>query len=131
MRYLLDSNVLITLLRGRSGRLAGRVASHAVTEIGTSALVAHELYYGAYKSHDPEGGAEAVSALPFGVLEFEHRDARTSGEVRAALARTGETIGLIDTLIAGQALARGLVLVTHNVREFGRVPGLRLEDWEG
>ena len=69
--------------------------------------------------------------LPFEVVPFEHEDARESGRVRALLAARGETIGLVDTLIAGQALARGLVLVTHNVAEFSRVPGLRTEDWQG
>jgi len=64
------------------------------------------------------------------VAAFEREDARAAGAVRAALATAGAEIGPYDVLIAGQALARGAVLVTHNVREFGRVEGLRVEDWE-
>jgi tRNA(fMet)-specific endonuclease VapC len=98
--------------------------------VAISSLVAHELYYGAFRGEDPLAGAEGIDVLPFEVVPFEHRDARESGRIRALLATQGQTIGLVDTLIAGQALARGLVLVTHNVAEFSRVPGLKIEDWQ-
>lgn len=68
--------------------------------------------------------------LPFHVLEFDAEDAWQSGEIRASLAAKGRPIGPIDALIAGQARARGLILVTHNTAEFARVDGLRIEDWE-
>jgi tRNA(fMet)-specific endonuclease VapC len=64
------------------------------------------------------------------VLDFDKEDAQQAGEVRALLASNGTPIGAYDVLIAGQAVARNLILVTHNTREFGRVPGLRLEDWQ-
>ena len=64
------------------------------------------------------------------MVAFDTEDARASGRVRAALAASGRPIGAYDVLIAGQALARELTLVTHNTREFGRVEGLRVEDWE-
>jgi predicted nucleic acid-binding protein len=67
---------------------------------------------------------------PVDVVAFEREDARAAGAVRAALAAAGAAIGPYDVLIAGQALARGATLVTHNVREFGRVAGLGVEDWE-
>jgi tRNA(fMet)-specific endonuclease VapC len=79
---------------------------------------------------NPGEGSAAVDVLPFAVLPFDAGDARAAGILRGHLAAKGETIGLVDTLIAGQALARGLVLVTHNVREFARVPGLQVEDWQ-
>ena len=66
--------------------------------------------------------------MQFEVLDFDREDARQAGELRARLAAAGTPIG--DVLIAGQALARGLTLVTHNTGEFQRVPGLRIEDWE-
>jgi tRNA(fMet)-specific endonuclease VapC len=71
-----------------------------------------------------------VDKLVFQLVPFEREDARMAGEIRALLRRSGASIGPYDILIAGQALARGLVLVTHNVQEFGRVPGLRVEDWQ-
>jgi tRNA(fMet)-specific endonuclease VapC len=71
-----------------------------------------------------------IDALRFEIVEFDQEDARRAGEIRAALAKAGAPIGPYDVLIAGQALARSLTLVTHNVREFGRVEGLVVEDWE-
>ena len=92
--------------------------------------MAHELYYGAYKSGRPEENLARVEGLAFPVLEFDREDARSAGEVRARLSGAGTPIGPYDVLIAGQALARKLILLTHNRKEFERVPGLRLEDWE-
>jgi tRNA(fMet)-specific endonuclease VapC len=71
-----------------------------------------------------------IEALRFEVVEFDREDARKAGELRASLAASGTPIGPYDVLIAGQALARGLVLITHNMREFRRVPDLAIEDWE-
>jgi tRNA(fMet)-specific endonuclease VapC len=71
-----------------------------------------------------------IDALQFAVIEFDKEDARQAGEVRALLASAGAPIGPYDVLIAGQARARNLILVTHNTEEFGRVPGLRFDDWQ-
>ena len=68
--------------------------------------------------------------MQFEVLDFDREDARQAGELRARLAPAGTPISAYDVLIAGQALARGLTLVTHNTGAFQRVPGLRMEDWE-
>jgi tRNA(fMet)-specific endonuclease VapC len=129
--YLLDSNVVIGVLRGSPAALVKKVWGHKRDDVAISSLVSHELYYWAWRSEYATRGIAGVDALPFEVVAFEHADARESGRVRAGLADSGQTIGLMDVLIAGQALARGLVLVTHNVAEFGRVPGLRVEDWQG
>ena len=96
-----------------------------------SAVVIHELYYGAFKSQRVEKNVARVDALQFPVLEFDQEDARQAGEVRAHLASKGTPIGPYDVLIAGQARARKLTLVTHNTTEFQRVPGLKVEDWKG
>jgi tRNA(fMet)-specific endonuclease VapC len=72
-----------------------------------------------------------VNALQFPVLEFDREDARQASEIRAHLASKGTPIGPYDVLIAGQAKARKLTLVTHNTTEFTRVPGLKVEDWKG
>jgi tRNA(fMet)-specific endonuclease VapC len=70
-----------------------------------------------------------VDALQFVVLEFDREDARRAGEIRALLASRGSMIGPYDVLIAGQAVARDMILVTSNTNEFARVPDLRMEDW--
>jgi tRNA(fMet)-specific endonuclease VapC len=78
-----------------------------------------------------EQNVARVDALQFSVLEFDEEDARQAGQIRAHLASQGTPIGPYDVLIAGQAKARELTLVTHNTTEFQRVPGLKLEDWKG
>jgi tRNA(fMet)-specific endonuclease VapC len=88
------------------------------------------LFYGAFKSRRRAHNIALIDALPLEVIAFDREDARRAGEVRAALAASGQPIGPYDVLIAGQALARGLVLVTHNTGGFGRIPGLVVEDWE-
>ena len=129
-RYLLDANAVIALLRDPGSRLARRLRQEALANVAISAIVAHELYYGAFKSRRSEENVALVDKLRFPVLEFDREDARRAGEIRASLASLGTPIGPYDALIAGQALARNLILVTHNTAEFARVPGLRLEDWE-
>lgn len=96
-----------------------------------SAVVIHELYYGAFKSQRVEKNVARVDGLQCPVLEFDHEDARQAGEIRAHLASKGTPIGPYDVLIAGQARARKLTFVTHNATEFRRVPNLRVEDWKG
>lgn len=89
-----------------------------------------ELANGAFKSKRVEKNVELLSKLLFEVVEFDKEDATQAGEIRAFLAKRGTPIGPYDVLIAGQAKARGIVLVTHNTAEFGRVPGLHLTDWQ-
>lgn len=129
MKYLLDANAVIALLNGHPG-INARIRQALPLDIGLPAIVAHELYYGAFKSERRERNIGLVDALQFEVLAFDKEDARQAGEIRAELARQGRPIGPYDVLIAGQAKARGLTLVTHNVAEFARVTGLTVEDWE-
>lgn len=129
MNYLLDTNAVIALLDG-DVKVNQRARRHAPAEVGMSSIVAHELYYGSSKSLRRESNLAVVDALQFETLEFDKEDVRVSSEVRAVLSGEGRTIGPYDALIAGQALARGLVLVTHNTSEFSRVTGLMVEDWQ-
>lgn len=129
MRYLFDTNAVIALLKGQPA-LTARVRSEHPGDIGLSALVAHELYYGAFKSVRREANVGVVDSLQFEILDFDSEDARHAGEIRALLAQASTPIGPYDVLIAGQARARGLTLVTHNTSEFGRVAGLALENWQ-
>ncbi len=131
MRYLLDANAVIALLNDTTSPIARRTRRHAPRDIGISAVVIQELYYGAFKSQRVEQNVARVDALQFPVLEFDQEDARHAGEIRAHLASKGTPIGPYDVLIAGQANARELTLVTHNTTEFQRVPGLKVEDWKG
>jgi len=130
IRYLLDANVVIGLLNDATSKLARRVRREKPADIAISAIVAHEFFYGAFKSRRATHNVALVDALQFVVLEFDKEDARQAGEVRALLASRGTPIGPYDVLIAGQAKARKLTLVTHNTDEFGRVPGLRSVDWQ-
>lgn len=129
--HLLDTNAVIALLVRKSVTLIKRIRRSAEGSIGFSAIVAHELYFGAYRSAKVSFNLEtlrlAMADFPF--VGFEREDAQVSGEIRAALAIKGMPIGPYDVLIAGQAKARSLVLVTNNMSELKRVDGLRVEDW--
>ena len=129
MKFLLDSNAVIAIMKGQPKMLAN-LKSHHPRDFGLPAIVAHELYFGAFKSQRAAENLARVEALQFEVVEFDRNDARFAGQVRATLTLAGTPIGPYDVLIVGQALARSLILVTRNVREFQRVQGLALENWE-
>jgi tRNA(fMet)-specific endonuclease VapC len=130
MRFLLDTNIVIAVLNDATSRAAKRLREESPADVAISSIVAHELYYGAFKSARVQHNLDLVDALQFPVAAFDREDARQAGAIRALLAGQGKPIGPYDALIAGQALARNLILVTSNLREFERVPGLALEDWQ-
>lgn len=129
MRYLLDTNACIALLNNSSQALAVRVRRHPPRDIGLPAPVVFELYYGAYKSKHRARNLDLLDRMVFDTVAFDAADARAAGSVRSELEAVGCPIGPYDLLIAGQALARGLTLVTANTREFRRVGGLDCENW--
>lgn len=129
MRFLLDANAVIAILKANPAVIA-RLRAHAPADFGLPSIVAHELVYGARKSRRVAENLARLSALRFEVVPFDAEDAEAAGALRARLAAAGTPIGPYDVLIAGQALARGLTVVTHNTREFARVEGLLVEDWE-
>ncbi len=130
MNLLLDTNIVIRMMRGERG-LLNHAARHRPGDIGISSIVLFELYYGAAKSVERGRNEAAIQRFmeSFPELAFTIDDARFAGEMRETLRRRGTPVGPYDLLIAGQALARGLTLVTLNMREFIRIDGLRLEDW--
>lgn len=130
MRYLLDTNAAIGLLNDTTSKLAQRARRERPADIAISAIVTHELFYGAFRSRRAAANVALVEALQFAVIAFDKEDSRAAGEIRALLADKGTPIGPYDVLIAGQARARNLILVTHNSGEFKRVSGLRCEDWQ-
>jgi tRNA(fMet)-specific endonuclease VapC len=94
-------------------------------------IVVHELLYGAARSARPREGRERVNLFVsrIAVLPFDLEAASHAADIRAELAAVGLSIGNYDSLIAGHARSRGLIVITGNLREFQRVPGLRCEDW--
>ena len=129
MRYLLDTNACIALLNNSSPPLLSRMRRHNPEEIGLPAPVAYELFYGAHKSRHANRNLELLDRIGFEVVPFDASDARMAGLIRSQLELIGRPIGPYDLLIAGQARARNMILVTANRREFQRVQGLECEDW--
>ena len=130
LAYLLDTSILIALLRG-AGDQAREKFQAAEGRIGVSSISVMELEYGLARSVDPIRGRRGVESLLSltEVLAFDSAAAEEAGRVRADRAGVGRPIGPFDSLIAGHARCRGLRLITHNLREFARVPGLICEDW--
>jgi tRNA(fMet)-specific endonuclease VapC len=130
MRFVLDTNAVIALVNNPSAGLGRRIRLEPPSEIALSAIVVHELFYGAFKGRQSARNLARIDALRFAILEFDREDARQAGVIRAHLASAGAPIGPYDVLIAGQAVARDLILVTRNITEFARVPRLQITDWE-
>ena len=132
MAYLLDTNACIQILNSQMSPVTRRALMIPPTEIFICTVAYSELYFGAYKSQRVERNISHLEGLlhEFCDLDFDRKAAQVAGRIRAGLAAQGQTIGAYDTLIAAVAIANDLVLVTHNVREFDRVEGLSLEDWQ-
>lgn len=130
MRFLLDTNICIYALKQHQAVLR-RLLSHSRSDIALSVITEAELRTGAVKSDAPIKTLRLLENFlrPLEIVEFTSEDAGVYAGVRAKLERAGTPIGPLDTLIAAQAVARRLVLVSNNEREFGRVAGLRVENW--
>lgn len=130
LRYMLDTNLCIRVLRDRPAALRERFNREA-DALCISTIVLTELLVGAEKSNRPAEVRREVGrfAARLSVLPFDEVAAGHAAEIRANLERKGQGIGGYDTLIAGHARSQGLVVVTGNLREFNRVEGLRAEDW--
>jgi tRNA(fMet)-specific endonuclease VapC len=131
LRYMLDTNLCIRVLRDRPRGLRERFNAEAEA-LCISTITLAELLHGAEKAARPVEGRHEVErfAARLEVLPFDAAAAAHSGEIRASLERRGLPIGGYDVLIAAHARSRGLVVVTGNLREFSRVDGLRAEDWQ-
>jgi len=131
MNYLLDTNICVLLIRQRSPQVLTKLTSHPITDLGISTITMAELQYGVHKSSQPAQNQQALDQflLPLSIVPFDENDAIAYGQIRAHLEAQGLAIGALDTLIAAQAVQYNLILVTNNVREFARVPGLVIEDW--
>ena len=130
MKFLLDTDTCIYAIKQDESVLSALLAKSR-TDVAVSVITEAELRTGAAKSSSPAKTARLVENFlrPLSIVEFTSDDAMAYAQIRAKLERAGKPIGPFDTLIAGQALARKLVLVSNNQREFGRVANLRLENW--
>jgi tRNA(fMet)-specific endonuclease VapC len=130
MKFMLDTNILIYLMKQKPPQVMKRFSTHSLADVCVSSITVAELEYGVKKS-----GSHKNKQTLDGWLQLVHRPsfdeaaARAYGALRATLEAHGTPIGPLDTLIAAHAIAIKATLVTNNVREFARVPGLTIEDW--
>ncbi len=134
MNYLLDTNAVVALLRNKPAgvRERYREAESSGDYLGLSSVVLYELWYSVAKSSRVQENTERLRIFLSGnvdLLDFDDEDARSTAQVRATLESAGTPIGAYDLLIAGQALRRGLTVITANTSEFSRVTGLSWQDW--
>ena len=129
--YLLDTNICIYLMKNSFPSMTEKVFSHSPSEFYISSITVYELEYGAAKSKWCERTRQNLHLflVPFNILEFDSSDTVSAGMVRAHLEENGTPIGAYDVQLAGQALSKSLIFITHNVEEFGRVSGLAIADW--
>ena len=131
MQFMLDTDSCIALIKRKYGSILRRLTSLSAGEAGISAVTLAELRYGVAKSAQNETNRLALDEflLPLEVADFDGPAAESYGIVRAALEKAGTPIGPLDTQIGAHALSLGATLITHNSREFRRIPGLAVEDW--
>jgi tRNA(fMet)-specific endonuclease VapC len=130
LKYMLDTNIVVYTIKNRPTTVKAAFEAH-YGQMCISSVTLMELIYGAEKSLRPERNLLDVEGLAarLDVLNYDDIAATHSGQLRAELAKAGTPIGPYDQMIAGHARSRGLILVSNNIREFERVPGLRLENW--
>jgi len=132
MTYLLDTNSCVEFLNHRDSAVTRKLSEMNREDVALCSVAKAELYIGAYKSsrRDDNLGVLRHFFSQFASFPFDDRAAEIYGRIRVQLAGGGKLIGPNDLLIAAIAMANDMVLVTHNTREFSRVVGLRIEDWE-
>jgi tRNA(fMet)-specific endonuclease VapC len=131
MKYLLDTNTCIYLIKKKPLSVLKKIQSMRINEIGISAITLAELEYGVSKSSLPEKNKLALLKFvaPLEILPFTARAAQTYGQIRAYLEKSGQIIGSLDLLIISHAKSENLILVTNNVSEFSRISDLKIEKW--
>lgn len=131
MKVMLDTNICIYLIKQQPPTVIERFLAHPVGTIGVSSMTVAELAFGVNKSRQMAKNRLALEQFlaPLDIAAFDHEAALVYGRLRARLETSGSPIGSMDLLIAAHALSLGVRLVTNNLREFRRVPGLKLENW--
>ena len=131
MKYMLDTNICIYLIKHKPADLLERFRQTDISEISISSITLSEFFYGVSKSSKPEQNFIALTqfAAPLEILPFGGEAAQYYGDLRAHLEKKGTPIGSLDMLIAAHALSLSITLVTNNEKEFNRVPNLKIENW--
>ena len=131
MKYLLDTNIVAYIINERPFEVLTKFQSLSKNEISISSIVVAELWFGVAKSHKKEQNKLALESFlaPLTIIDFDSAAAKFYGLIRADLENKGVVIGSNDMLLAAHAISLGLTLVTNNAREFGRVEGLKIENW--
>lgn len=129
--YLLDTNICAYLMKNSFPSLSKRILSLKTDQLAISSITLYEIEYGAYKAGWGERRMQDLYLFlsAFQIIPFSAEDAHVAARIRAELVTVGKPIGVYDIQIAAQAVARGLTVITHNINEFKRVPGLKVEDW--
>ena len=131
MKYMLDTNICIYLIKQKPGKVLRRFKNHSIGDIGISSITLAELRFGVEKSQQIQNNRQALEEfiLPLEIADFDEKAAVMYGAVRAALEKTGTPVGSMDMLIGAHALSLDLTLVTNNVREFKQIKNLNVVDW--
>lgn len=131
MKLMLDTNICIYIIKKQPATVLEHFLDYQIGDIGISSITLSELRYGVAKSKYREKNAKALDEfiLPLEILPFDEEAALSYGDIRATLEKAGTPVGAMDMLIAAHAVSLGLILATNNVREFERIAGLRLADW--
>jgi len=131
MRYLLDTNICIYLIKKHPSEILARFRQHSPQDVAISTITLFELQYGVEKSQYRQRSEDALAKflLPLNLIYLDYSSAIEAAAIRAQLERKGMPIGPYDLLIAGLARSRDMTLVTNNTEEFERIVGLDLENW--
>lgn len=131
MKYLLDTNICIYIIKRKPAHLLNKFISFQVGEIGVPTITVAELTFGVQKSIYPKRNLQALEQFlqPLVIVDFDYKAALAYGILRQQLQARGHPIGPLDMLIAAQALSQNVPIVTNNVREFERIEGLSVENW--
>ncbi len=131
MKLLLDTNICIYVIKNKPPGVRENLNKYRPGDIAISVITVAELWYGVTKSKAIEKNRDALHAflIPFEILSYDEQAAYAYGKIRTSLEKTGTPIGSLDLLIAAQAIAHNLVLVSNNLREFSRIPNLQSKNW--
>lgn len=131
IKYVLDTNICIYIIKQKPQHLLQRFLTFSPGDLAISSVTVSELYYGVYKSKHIEKNLQALNnfLLPLEVLPFDDEAALFYGQIRAFLEKNGTPIGSLDLMIAAHTLSLGTTLITNNIKEFVRVPNLIVENW--
>jgi tRNA(fMet)-specific endonuclease VapC len=131
MRYMLDTNICIYLIKQKPEKVLRHFKAHSVGEIGISSITLAELRYGVERSQQVQKNRQALEdfTLPLEIAAFDEAAAEVYGSVRAGLEQAGTPVGSMDMLIGAHALSLGVTLVTNNLREFQKIKNLKVVDW--